>query len=334
MLPVIFFFSCVKEDVVWLKSVESKLVLNACLTPGQEITAYLGKTVGTGEKYDDLDLKNPGEISVYINEEFKGVMSYVEVYDSIIGLERKYILPNVKPGVGEEVKFRAEVQDYKPVTASTIIPDAPELLSVDTVRFLINSWDEERMRVYITMKDNPGKHDYYRIMMDLEIEGNEEEKSSYYSSSYPSYYDYYYGYGYRNYYVWLYYEDPVFTSDLSLQSVGTQTRDSYGIFTDNLFNGEEYILKFSFSSTPTYMGEAFSSDFKTSYNVKLLSLSDSYYNYYKQSGNLSFAIGNIQLVPSNEYLSPYSNVENGFGLVYAYNEMTHEIKMGNHEETN
>jgi len=267
-----------------------------------------------------MEMKEPVDISVYINNEFKGSMTLLEdTAGSPAG--RRYVLPDVTPSAGDKVAFKAEAEGYKTITAYTVIPDAPLLLSVDTVRYIINTWNEERIRLYVKMKDRKHNRNYYRIIVNRELEEKERQQQNRYSSEG-------YDYGYGSYYpgsdLWLSYEDPAFTSDLPLQTMGSSVRNEYGIFANNLFRGKEYVLKLSFTDMANYWDDD-PLDLKIHYIVKLCAISESYYNYYKQSGNLSFAVGNIQLVPTKEYASSYTNVENGFGLVSSYNETRQEI---------
>lgn len=315
LLLVPLFLACEKESEVWLKSREPVLVLNAGLNPADEITAYLGKTIGTGDKFADFELQTSGTISVYVDNVFKGQMTYFEANSLFDGSKGKYILSGIKPLAGEEIKLFAEVQGFEPVTASVKIPSLPELLSVDTVRYLANSWEQEWIRIYMKLKDQDGTRDYYRVMIDMrdETENGRDDSITYYGGS-----------G-----VWVNYEDPVFTADLPLQSVGTTTQSKYGIFTDNLFKGKEYVLKFSIAYSSYVYPPQQHPEKSLYYNVRLLSLSDSYYAYFKQNGKLSFSIGNIGLTSSIDYYSSYSNVKNGFGLVYAYNEVRRMIGVEN-----
>lgn len=324
LLFVVLLWSCAKEEIINIKMQEPKLVLSACLSPEQEISAYLSKTFGSGEDNASSDLKNKASINVFVNNEFKGSMIFVEpdttdksgYYES---KTRQYTLPGVIPSAGDEVRFEAESAGYERISAKTKIPGAPELISIDTVRYQTGRWNEEKIRFYVRMKDEPRETNYYRIFLNGKIKSEDEE-------SFP-HSDIGYDYGFTYSYGWsVDYEDPVFTADLPFYAVSGPRINNYGIFADNLFGGKEYTLKLS-GPTMFYYGTSYNEIRNFKCLINLLAVSDAYYNYYKQSNILNFVAGSIQLTSSGDNINSYSNVENGFGLVFSYNKTFREIEI-------
>lgn len=327
LLLLVVHSSCVNVDVVEIEAAEPKLVLNASLSPQQEIEVHLSKSIGFGSSQWDAELKKPAVIRVYIDEEFRGnminddkkeVAVEEEGYQKIKG---SYRLPGVIPCSGNEIKIEAEVEGYPAVVASTRIPDAPVLLSVDTVRYA-NVWDQEMMRLYVRLKDDQAQRNFYRMFLSSEIAENDVKGDEWFAfESGPYYY-----YGYIGGFWMVDYEDPAFKADFPTHAIGSDQVNSYGIFTDNLFNGKEYVLKLSFTD-PMSSVKSDSVDLQVRYNVRLLSISESYYNYYKRNSNLSLSVADIQLTPTGNNYTSFSNVENGLGLVFSYNEAKREIDM-------
>jgi hypothetical protein len=94
--------------------------------------------------------------------------------------------------------------------------------------------------------------------------------------------------------------------------LGTETENSYGIFTDDLFDGKEYTLNISLSPYAE-----FSSENHIRYLIKLVSLSPSAYLYLKSQ---------IYHKPDDDFFKEpsviYTNVRNGLGIVAAFQTYT------------
>lgn len=332
MVVLVLHGSCVKFENVRIKTDDPKLVLNAGLCPHQDIALHLSRSIGIGDTLQHMELKETATVHVYINELYKGTMLPVEPEEPAKEepakrLKGVYVLPGVKPVAGDKVRFEANVDGYETATAYVGIPEDPLLLSVDTVRYLKDRNELEQMRLYIKMQDRLNVRDYYRVILNRESIINGET----YSFSYPlnaSYYTNYYQYGYnpQSSFWMINYDDPAFMSDFSYHSPG-MARDNYnGLFSDNLFRGKEYVLKLSFSE-PINSFSSDTIDIEVKYHVKLFSVSENYYNYYKQNSQFFLSIAEIWLSPNSHYTTSYSNVKNGFGLVYAYHEKRYTIKM-------
>lgn len=324
---LVFQLSCVNENIVPIKMGDSKLVLNAVLSPEQEIAIHLSRSFVSGNKLSDAELKEPAIVHVYFNNQFRGDMipDITEPEEeNYVRIKGRYFLPGVKPLAGDEIRIEAEAEGYPTAVVTIRIPESPVLLSVDTVRYSDAKY-KEKIRLYVKIEDKKDQRNYYRMLLSrILIENGVEGGESFPT---PNGY-YYYGYSSGSYYgSWMVdYEDPVFRADLPIPSIGSARINEYGVFADNLFDGKEYVLKLSFADL---MGgyESDTVDIQAKYNVKLLSISESYYLYYKQNSSLFLSVGHIQLVPVMDNYISYSNVENGFGLVFAYNETKYEIDM-------
>ncbi len=333
MFLVLFFvhFSCVDDELIPFKKGEPRLVLNAVLSPEQDIALHLSKSFENGSKLSEAILKEPAIVRVYINNQFRGNMipddpEPVEEEYARERLKGRYCLAGVKPLSGDEIRLEAEAEGLPTATATIRIPDTPVLLSVDTIRYT-NAKNREMMRLYVKMEDRKEQRNYYRMLLSKKKCENGVEKEELFPSIYGYYTDGYYEDPSMYKPFWeVDYEDPVFTADLPTESIGSAERNEQGIFTDNLFNGSGYVLKLSFSNiTDSFKSDTI--DMQITYYTKLLAISESYYLYYKRSSGLYLSIGHIQLAPARADYMTYSNVENGFGLVASYNETKYAIDM-------
>lgn len=328
LLSLLFHSSCVNENVVSIAMGDPMLVLNASLSPKEDITIHLSKSFQTGGKLSDAALNEAAMVRLYLNGQFKGTLIPMDRNTSEEGagkIRGQYTLPGVQPSSGDEIRIEAEVAGYPTAIATTTIPEEAHLLSVDTIRYL-DAKNKEMMRLNIKMKDKKEQRNYYHAILSKVLSRNGVRGGE----QFPylnAYYGYYSGFGASYGEFWqVYYEDPVFSADLPTHTIGASERQEYGVFTDNLFNGKEYTLKLSFSD-PKDSFRSDTLDVQVNYTIKLLSVSESYYNYYKRSSGLSLVINQTQLTPVIDNYLSYSNVRNGFGLVFAYNETMREIEM-------
>ena len=92
-----------------------------------------------------------------------------------------------------------------------------------------------------------------------------------------------------------------------------------------MFNGKEYTVTSSF-----YPVNSLETDSVTAivhYDVHLLSISESYYNYLKVIRNFSISLGDAYVDGLLEPSETYSNVIDGFGIVTGYRISTRRITM-------
>lgn len=319
----IFLSACVEEDILQVKSGEPQLVINGVFSPHEEISVHLSRSFGSGGKLADAVLEQQAIVRVYVNNHFVGNMS---PDDKAVGEQEdeaypkgRYRLFGIKPSAGDEVRVEAEYDGFPVAIATACIPNKPTLLSVDTIRYL-DVTSTEVMRLYVKLKDSAVFRNYYRLLLSREITGAgapEREVYPYLNNEY---------YLYPSSYFWyITYDDPVFTADQPIHG-GTSQRNGNGVFTNTLFAGDEYVVKLAFTN-PANSFKNDTLDYRVRYHVKLLGISDSYYNFYKQNAGMLLSVGPIQVIQPGEYHRPLSNVKNGLGFVTAYHETSYEINM-------
>ncbi len=309
-LSSIFFSSCVYERVVDIGNIPiaPHLVLNGLVQAGND-TSYFYLTESRaiyGDTTTMWDRDKSGFTMIrdaHFNLNINGDTHRVEFSraDSV------YIFIG-KLNAGDDINIQISQND-RHINTKTILPSAPEILSVDTARF--QRIESGNLRKYIMfkikMKDRPGSKDYYRLIVN-------EVYLSY------SFWD-----GYTHYYYYsnsFYTDDPVLkdgytgtsgNSDIGLTS---SVYNYYAVFRDVGFADQEYTLSFYVDD----LGEEYQDDY---YNgrerlyVGLQSISEDLYKYYSSlQRNRQLAWDNI-----SEPVMVHTNINGGLGILGTCNEV-------------
>lgn len=302
------FVGCTRDVTLELPPVPSRLVLNSSVSPEEDVTAFLSKSWFVLDTVTDDGVPN-GTVRVYVNESLRGTMRLVE--DSLrMG---RYVLPGCRIASGDRLRLEAEALGFDPVKGETVVPDPPEVLSIDTVRFFkygYQGYEYPSLRVYVRFQDDPEKRNYYRLIVEsvkeykmgdsLIVHRSMHADIPYLSS------------------LNLVYEDPVFrtsvTNPVIEQLNGLTCR---GTFTDDMFDGEEYTVRSSFYPVDnSYQGDSIS--VTVHYDVSLMAISEAYFRYLTVIRNFSISLGDAYLDGLVEPSATYTNVEGGFGIVAGY----------------
>lgn len=326
--PVLLFFlffllwtSCTREVELLLPPVPPRLVLNASLAPGEDLSASLSKSWFLLDSIPDSRVEG-ATLRVYLNGTYRGDMVTASVpSDSTAG--KVFVLPGCRVVAGDRVTLQAEAPGFEPVQGSTFIPSPVDMLALDTARFLTSMGylgEVTSMRVDLRFRDEPSVRNYYRLIVERVTEyrkGDEVIVTSTFRPD-PSNWD-------MNFF--LAYEDPVFQSGTNNPTL--EELDAYtcrGTFTDHLFDGQAYTLKSSFYPvTDSYRGDSVVS--VVHYDIRLLAISESYYRYLTVIRNFSISLGEAYLNGLIEPSSTYTNVTEGFGVVSGYQVAARRITM-------
>lgn len=328
-LLLLLFTSCVRDVVLKLDPVPPVLVLNASVTPDQEVAAFLSRSWFLLDSIPEYELPDKDvHLNVYLNDVFRGAMQRSDNPSDTTEYKGQYRLPGCYARTGDRVKLEAEVAGFAPVSAETIIPEKTEIVSLDTI-FYSNSYN---LQLYVTLQDNPSERNYYRLVVERLIEFQKGDSVMWVSSLGDEYFrDKVYGdhisvdpHMFSFFHPNLAYDDLVFQPDVpSLNDNGNSF--SRGIFTDDLFNGKEYAVACSFTPNFSFVTDTLSAT--VHYDIHLLSVSEDYYNYLKVIRNFSIALGDAYTGDLLEPTATYSNVTDGFGVVTGYQKSTRRITM-------
>lgn len=330
-VSLLFCLACTRDIVLKLDGPSSMLVLNASITPGQEVGAFLSKSWFLLDSVPEYALPDEEvEIRVYVNDLFRGVMRHSDNPADTVEYKGQYKLPDCLVKAGDRVRLEAEASGFTSVSGETLIPALTEIVAVDTSSILTSDYYSTRLRTYVTLKDNPSERNYYRLVVERVVEYHKDDlvewESSFCdswgepssvsgdsfmeSSSFSSFL--------------LAYEDPVFQPGVpALEDYdGNYCR---GVFTDDMFNGKEYTVTTSFFPDFSYQTDSISAI--VHYDLHLMSISEAYYNYLKMIRSFSISLGDAYLDGLLEPTATYSNVTDGFGVVTGYQISTRRITM-------
>lgn len=328
LLSLLFCMACTRDVELKIDRVSPVLVLNASITPDQEVAAFLSKSWFLMDSVPEYDLPETGvKINVYVNDQFRGAMSRSDNPVDSLEYKGQFKLPGCYVKTGDKVRLEAEAPGFDPVRGETLIPAETEIASIDTGRFIMSgSYD---FRLYVTFKDKPSERNYYRLIVERLIEYHKGDQIMWKSSfcdnfgrplqdsgdqfDAPSPFPF-----------TLIYDDPVFQPGIPSLEIndGIYCR---GVFSDDMFDGEEYTVTSSF-----YPVSSLQTDTVTAivhYDIHLMSVSESYHNYLKVIRNFSISLGDAYVDGLLEPTETYSNVAGGFGIVTGYRVATRRITM-------
>jgi len=320
----IFLTSCEKEIEFKGEQTDPKLVINSLVEPGQPVKARIGKSCFFLDYERDHSMPEGTVAQLYINDNFVGnmdmvtdsieVMSYTLQGDSIGYQLEKYFQSDYCPQEGDVVKITASAPGFDDVEATTSpLPNAVEAqLDMEVVGW--DSWYQEAygemgedsllyitavVNLTITIIDpNPGQGDAFRIHIDGTKSDPESRNHIYCSAEY---------------------DDPIFGSTLPnndfIDMSDLETRPE-GVFSDVLFDGRSYQVKFTEVYVQMMVEETFAPDFYR-LPIRVEHLSKEYYNYLNTCDQ-----GDEVMAFFAEPVQAYSNVTNGYGVLAGRNVHT------------
>lgn len=209
----------------------------------------------------------------------------------------------------DQLSIEVQYKDKK-INAQTSIPNAPEILSVDTFSFSKgNSYGQDYLRFHVKIKDQAVTKNFYRITVDFA-----QHRQSFWPGDG--------GYWTRS--SQFISDDPVLTN--GSPNSNNQGDDDFGmiifptnyfgIFHDAAFNGEEYLLDF-YVSYPLFISQMDYYD-KGHLRVNLQTISEDLYKYY-------FSLQRYMHSLNDGFIEPaivFSNINKGLGILGAYNEVS------------
>lgn len=229
-------------------------------------------------------------------------------------------LSKYQPAPGEEIGIEAVAPGFTAITATTLLPAQPVILKVDTSSVVekqyytgttgkfdgSNTQDTlsvmtlKKISFRIKFKDEGAGRNYYRLLVRKRTYRDNVATEVYLTN----------------------FEDIVFgnqQSDMESMFEFSRNNYNYDTFTDDLFNGKEYELKFSNTMTTDqkdYNGyySGFRKEERNTYFIYLQQISADYYLYARSSAAASNLSGN----PFVEPIQIHSNIQNGIGVLGSY----------------
>ena len=326
----ILFFSSVliscERNVEFKGEVTNPLiVVNSFVTPDSTVTAYISMSRFFLKDSIAYRNANNADVNLWINGVFKEKLNF----DSI-GIYKGFY----KPTISDQVKLTVDVPQMKQVNAATGFTETPVILSVDTQRVFISSHNlisgpesdlvvgisrNFKINYKLKFNDNVNLQNYYRLLvgcvnytgiwnyntnkMDTVIDEGRPQYSNFNFTDVLS--------GNT--------KDPL--ADTGTSIVGelmSNTTNVYNVFSDEVFNGKTYSLKFSTNHKIDNYFSIESLKFRAGEILRvevficLQSLSKDYYLYLKTRAASS---------ASNFFSEPvkvHNNVNGGIGILGSY----------------
>lgn len=289
LLILIIQFSCTKELDYELECTKS-LVINSVFNPDDNFTFHISTTASTLEKYDTL--KENIQLLLYEND-------YV-IIDTM--LDAVTFQSTIRPN--SNIKYTVEISsnNFQSIIAFDSIPRKINIEDATLISPVgVDEYGDEYGEFTVKFTDPANEKNYYELAIYRFLHDKKE------------------------YYNWTYNElkvtDPVLINEGLLDYLPTTM-----FFSDELFNGETYNLKFKEYDPFVYDDENLNSGFY----AELRSISESYYLYRRYYSIHAF---NQQtnyedlhdFLFSGEPQDMYTNVNNGYGIFVGYSKSTQEF---------
>lgn len=295
------------------------LVVSSFITPDSAIKAEVTKSrFFLEEDFDSYggfgyEKVTNADFSLYVNGMLKGKLTHTGAGIYVSGY---------KPNPGEEIKIEVSGTGFASVSGTTVLPARPLILKVDTSsvtekQYLIgyNNYNNygyseldtlseitlKKISFRVKITDDGNVKNYYRLLVRERI---------------------YYEYTFTDIYL-SNFEDIVFgnqqTNDIGSLFEFSRNNYNYDTFSDDLFNGKEYDLKFSSFNVvdqkdyPGYDSQ-YRKEVRSTYYIYLQEISPDYYLYARSSGAAKNLSGN----PFVEPIQIHSNIINGIGVLGSY----------------
>ena len=295
--------SCTKEvDFTGTQS-DPMLVVNGLQQVGQPARLRVEKSVFFLDDQPDCRVKDV-HVDLYVNGAFKESLQVrdslqIEYY-SIWTEEGEFYKEHLRYAFnycegeyliceGDQLRFEVSSSEFETATAEVTMPEAPTVISFDTVR--VESENEYETKVRFALKlDDPLGTDYYNLYPQNGLAG--------FTTS-----------------------DPVFTEFSSVEDIedvfGENDYYGYGrynLFTDKFFDGSEYTISME---VLVYHGEYNEPFFYEPFTLEVTRVDDNLYRYQKSYEAYSNSDPESLVGMFTEPVQVYSNVKKAIGVIAA-----------------
>ena len=287
------FIACKKDIEFNPKNQSPFLVMNSYLDPDNVLSVSVSQSASITEKLTP-NIVSDADVKVYVNEKLLETLQFDAVSSRYLGV--------VKPSVGKEYKITVVKDGFLAIEATTVIAPAPEILKCTIVK---DNHYTGRANATIIFKDPAGVKNFYRLVVKNEDVFSEKPDWAQNDSNFSD--------G-----QWIYSSIPGFWStdpnlnwDNGSSSAGLfddVPQNIFHIFNDDLIDGKEYSLFFSYSLSA--YPEANNRTI-----IYLRAINEDLHKYLK-TYSAQYYFGDDFLL---EPIQVYSNVKNGGGILGSYN---------------
>ena len=303
LLMLIGLAACTKEvDFTGTQS-DPMLVVNGLQKVDRPVSLSVEKSTFFLDEQPDCRVKDV-HVDLYVNGVFKESLQvrdslekeeyYIWTDEGEVLKERlryafNYCEGAYVPNDGDVLRFEVSSSEFETATAEVTMPEAPNVISFDTVR--VESGHEYETKVRFALKLNdPAGMDYYNLCPKDGMTG--------FTSS-----------------------DPVFTDLMSVDDIEDVFGDNdyygygqYNLFSDKFFDGSEYSVSMEIS---IYTYDEFESPFYEPFTLEVTRLDANLYQYLRSYTAYSNSDPDSMVGMFTEPVQVYSNVKNAIGVVGA-----------------
>lgn len=325
LLAAFIFISC-ERDVVFDGQITNPLVVvNSYITPDSIVTAYV--SLSRFFQKDSIDFRSVSnaDVNLWVNGILKEKLS-----PESFGIYKG----NYKPTITDLIKLTVDVAQMQQVSATTIFTETPVILSVDTQKVFgskqyltcgpgcndtVGIGLNYKVNYKLTIKDNGNQNNYYRLIVrSVSFTGtwnyNTNKIDTVENKNLPQYsaFDF-------TDVVSGNIKDPL--ADTGTSPVGellSNPSNIYNVFSDEIFNGKNYTLKFSTNEKTDHyfsiesLRYSAGNTLKNKVYISLQSISKEYYLYLK-TRSASKATNYF-----SEPIQVYTNINGGIGILGSY----------------
>ncbi|HPR60404.1 MAG TPA: DUF4249 domain-containing protein [Prolixibacteraceae bacterium] len=322
--------ACVDEIKLKEDYTSKKLVVSSFITNGENIVVNLYQNKPINSKYEPA-LKTKAKIVLYENgnekETLKPMVRYSNSYDyenqtQITDSTYMYTSEQTEIKNGNTYKIVVECEGYETVTAETTVPFPVPVNAFDSLTVHKESHGNQYTEYdyKLSFTDKAEEINYYRLIV---LQASAKKSYLKLGSDTIDYID-------MNLFsssTYINSTDPLLTNenkDANSYLFG-ELDNSYGIFTDDMINGESYEIKFTanFQDYSSNEMDYEAGEFRK-VNLVLQSLNADMFYYLRSIDAQEYS----DYMMFTEPVPIYSNVENGFGVFAAYASSEIEIIYG------
>ncbi|MGC3979106.1 MAG: DUF4249 domain-containing protein [Paludibacteraceae bacterium] len=292
------FSSC--EKVIEFNGERTKplLVMNSILKADSIVRVHISKSRFFLDNDNEMSDINNAAVKLWINDAEQETLRFVSEGDYYSSYKTK---------LGDNIKITASANSFNDISSTAIIPEVPQVISIDTVYTYENDggYISQILNFDIKFTDKSNTDDYYLVYCIQRV-----------------YQDYIYeGKNYQEYDMYLFSDDIVFENENNGNFAGEDIFGSmtFNAFTDDLINGKEYSLRMK-----SYV-QGYGADYqqKKLYALYFQKISKAWYLYLRTT-----SLVNSDFSMFSEPVQVYTNIQNGLGILGATNSFKKEFHLG------
>ncbi len=295
IITTILLAGCVKILNDELKSKETKLVLNAAISPDSMYTVNVSHTFNIFEDESENNLPFIDSAAVQLFEDGSFVSN---LQNTGAGY---YINPGFFPQTGKEYKVEVSYGSYPSIESTASIPKVVPIKNFDTLTIQTTDEYEGNHLQFVgnlTYDDPPGEANFYQLSCRIiYVDFNDETHE---------------------------YEQYIRPTEKNQRFFDGYSIDGL-LWSDKLTDGKEVSFEFIYFDSYEYGKKAILYQEQGQFIFYFKSISKAYYTYLKSMHVYSESGGSDN--PFSEPVVIYSNVKNGYGIMGGYNQDTTSIKL-------